>query len=77
MTDQNAMDMVREMRGERQTRVEAALIAFEDAMDHYGNLVVYLRMNGIVPPDTANAAQERLRNQQRPRQQPQEHEHAN
>ena len=54
LNDQNATDIVTAMRGERTTRVGAVLQAFEDTMDHYGNLVVYLRLNGIVPPDTAN-----------------------
>lgn len=53
VTDKNAMDIVSGMRNEKMTRVEAALVAFEDQMDHYGNMVVDLRLNGIVPPDTA------------------------
>jgi uncharacterized damage-inducible protein DinB len=77
ITDQNAMNMVSGMRGERQTRVEAALVAFEDQMDHYGNFVVYLRLNGIVPPDTMNADAERKANQQKgmPGMQMDEHQH--
>jgi uncharacterized damage-inducible protein DinB len=62
ITDENAHDYVIGMRQERQTRVEAALVAFEDQMGHYGNMVVYLRLNGIVPPSTAGAAAERERN---------------
>jgi uncharacterized damage-inducible protein DinB len=62
ITDQNAMDMVVGMRSERMTRVAAALVAFEDQMDHYGNFVVYLRINGVVPPSTANANAEREEN---------------
>jgi hypothetical protein len=27
-------------------------------MDHYGNLVIYLRLNGIVPPDAAEAEED-------------------
>ncbi len=53
ITAENAMDTVTTMRGGKATRVEAALQAFEDDMDHYGNFVVYLRLNGLVPPDTA------------------------
>src|ERR1700722_2890467 len=52
LNDQNAMDKVMAMRGEHTNRVGAVLEAFEDQMDHYGNLVVYLRLNGIVPPET-------------------------
>jgi uncharacterized damage-inducible protein DinB len=33
----------------------ASLMAFHD-MDHYGQMVVYLRMNGIVPPASRRAA---------------------
>jgi uncharacterized damage-inducible protein DinB len=54
LNDQNAMDKVTAMRGEHTNRVGAVLEAFEDQMDHYGNFVVYLRLNGIVPPDTEN-----------------------
>jgi len=54
LNDQNAMDKVTAMRGEHTNRVGAVLEAFEDQMDHYGNLVVYLRLNGIVPPETEN-----------------------
>jgi uncharacterized damage-inducible protein DinB len=83
ITDQNAGDMVIGMRQERQTRVEAALVAFEDQMGHYGNMVVYLRINGVVPPSTAGASAERERNTEINRQQgvvpppiaPGEHQH--
>jgi len=75
LTDQNAMDMVSGMRSERQTRVEAALVAFEDQMDHYGNFVVYLRLNGVVPPDTVNADAERKANQQKEKDLDMEHMH--
>src|SRR5689334_22887153 len=61
----NATDMVVGMRSERQTRFEAAMVAFEDQMDHYGNFVVYLRLNGVVPPSTANAEAERAENQKK------------
>jgi len=64
LTDENATKMVVGMRSEPMTRFEAALVAFEDQTDHYGNMVVYLRINGIVPPSTANSAQERQRNQE-------------
>ena len=67
LTDQNALDMVSGMRGERMTRIMAYMHALEDIVDHYGNLVVYLRLNGVVPPSTA------ARNAERGQQQ--EHEH--
>jgi len=53
LTDQNALDMVTGMRGARMTRITAYLHALHDIEDHYGNLVVYLRLNGITPPSTA------------------------
>ena len=56
ITDSNSMDLVADMETkEKMTRIEAALTTFEDQMDHYGNFVVYLRLNGIVPPATADA----------------------
>ena len=61
----NATDMVVGMRSERQTRFEAAMVAFEDQMGHYGNFVVYVRLNGVVPPSTANADAERAENQRK------------
>ena len=40
-----------------------------NAAEHYGNLVVYYRLNGLVPP-TTRAAQERQRQQQQQQQPP-------
>jgi len=51
LTDQNATDTVTAMCGERTTRLGAALRAFDDAMEHYGNLSMYFRLNRLVPPD--------------------------
>lgn len=65
INEHNATDMVIGMRSERQTRFEAAMVAFEDQMGHYGNFVVYLRLNGGVPPSTANADMERAENQKK------------
>ena len=45
------------------SRIMAYIHALEDIVDHYGNLVVYLRLNGIVPPSTA--ARNAQRGQQR------------
>jgi hypothetical protein len=33
-----------------QTRVELAGVLFWHTRDHYGQMVEYLRMNGLVPP---------------------------
>ena len=71
LNDQNAMEMVTGHRDERMTRISAALDVFTDIVDHYGNLVVYLRLNGIVPPSTAARQAQR---QQRQQQQGEEHQ---
>jgi hypothetical protein len=34
----------------RSTRINMATFSVEEAYDHYGQMVEYLRMNGIVPP---------------------------
>lgn len=52
MTDQKAMEMV-PGRGGRQMRWTWILANIVDNMDHYGNLVVYVRLNGMVPGRTA------------------------
>ncbi len=36
------------------TRVSALIATLSDDGDHYGQMVEYLRMNGIIPPATAN-----------------------
>lgn len=48
------------LRGQQRARWAIVLAVLIDNMDHYGNLVVYSRLNGIVPPRTAerNAAQQ-------------------
>jgi hypothetical protein len=69
LNDQNALDVVTGMRGMRMTRITAYLHALHDIEDHYGNLVVYLRLNGITPPSTA------ARNAQRGQPQEQHGEH--
>jgi hypothetical protein len=39
------------------TRIAALVIALGDDGDHYGQMVEYGRMNGIIPPATANQMQ--------------------
>lgn len=63
LNDKNALEIVSGMRGERMTRMSAYLHALNDIIDHYGNLVVYLRLNDIVPPSTATRQQERQQQQ--------------
>jgi len=75
LNDQNALEVVTGMRGERMTRISAYMHALHDIVDHYGNLVVYLRLNGIVPPSTATRQQQRQQERgQQPEHGPQ-HQH--
>jgi hypothetical protein len=47
LTTQN---MLQTAEGSKSTRLRLAIFAVEHAFDHYGQMVEYLRMNGIVPP---------------------------
>ena len=53
LTPANAMDAVEGPYGGKTTRLGVSTLAIWHATDHYGQLVVYLRMNGIVPPASA------------------------
>jgi uncharacterized damage-inducible protein DinB len=53
LTPANAMDPVEGPYGGTTTRLGISTLAVWHATDHYGQLVVYLRMNGIVPPASA------------------------
>ena len=46
---ENATEMLKTFRGE-QPRLALASFPIAHAFDHYGQMVEYLRMNGIVPP---------------------------
>jgi len=48
-TEKNAMDMLA-FRGSKLPRLDLAFYALTHANEHYGQMVVYLRMCGIVPP---------------------------
>jgi uncharacterized damage-inducible protein DinB len=50
LTPANALDPVEGPYGGPSTRLGITTLAIWHASDHYGQLVVYLRMNGIVPP---------------------------
>jgi hypothetical protein len=51
LTAANQADMIQSPFGNSQSaRVAIALIAAQHCFDHYGQMVVYARMNGIVPP---------------------------
>lgn len=49
LTTQNATEMVKTFRGQ-DARLYLATFAVEHANDHYGQMVLMLRMNGITPP---------------------------
>jgi uncharacterized damage-inducible protein DinB len=50
MTPANALEPAGGPYGGQSTRLGLATLAVWHASDHYGQLVIYLRMNGIVPP---------------------------
>ena len=49
LTEQNALDPLKTYFGS-QPRAEVASGLTYHSYDHYGQMVVYARMNGIVPP---------------------------
>ena len=49
LTEEKALEMI-EVRGQKVQRWSAILGAIQDNMNHYGNLVIYIRLNGLVPP---------------------------
>jgi hypothetical protein len=49
LTSENALELV-EFRGNKVTRISLVILALTHINDHYGQIVEYLRMNGIVPP---------------------------
>lgn len=54
LTSENALGMV-EFRGRKATRISLVVLALTHINDHYGQLVEYLRMNGVVPPGSRPA----------------------
>ena len=52
ITAQNALDRIEGGYAAPNTRLGMAVAAVWHITDHYGQLVVYLRLNGIVPPIT-------------------------
>ena len=49
LTSENALELV-EFRGQRMTRISLVVLALTHVSDHYGQMVEYLRMSGVVPP---------------------------
>jgi len=52
LNDQTAMEIIPLMGNRQGPRWSMALMNIIDNMDHYGNLVVYMRLNGITPPSS-------------------------
>jgi len=53
LTEKNEMDMIPSPLGSgKQARISAAVFILYHSYNHYGQMVVYARMNGIVPPAT-------------------------
>lgn len=52
ITPQNALDRIEGPYAGPNTRLGLSVTAVWHITDHYGQLVIYLRMNGIVPPVT-------------------------
>lgn len=53
LTEEKALELIEGRGGQRVQRWSAILLAIQDNMNHYGNLVVYVRLNGLVPPRSA------------------------
>ncbi len=53
LTKQNAMDLI-EFRSSHLPKLDLAFYALTHANEHYGQMVIYLRMCGIIPPPTGN-----------------------
>jgi uncharacterized damage-inducible protein DinB len=57
LTDAQIVEPVKFPFGDRMvSRYGFWMATVQDATDHYGQLVIYLRLNGIVPPATARRA---------------------
>jgi uncharacterized damage-inducible protein DinB len=53
LTPANAFEVIKSPEPGFQTRATLASFGISHAFDHYGQMVEYLRMNGIVPPASA------------------------
>jgi len=52
LNDTSALEMVPVLGNRQGPRWSMVLMNIVDNMDHYGNLVVYMRLNGITPPSS-------------------------
>jgi uncharacterized damage-inducible protein DinB len=50
LTDKNQLDQIDTPFGMKASRLSLASFSIAHPMDHYGQMVEYLRLNGIVPP---------------------------
>ncbi|MGE5322656.1 MAG: DinB family protein [Actinomycetota bacterium] len=55
LTAENSLDLV-EFRGSKVTRISLVVLALTHMNNHYGQLVEYLRLSGIVPPASRRQA---------------------
>lgn len=55
LTAQNQMEMVKSPFGGTVPRVFTASFLTSHSFDHYGQMVVYARMNGVIPPGSLPA----------------------
>jgi uncharacterized damage-inducible protein DinB len=53
LTEEKALELVEGRNNQKVQRWTFTLLAIQDNMNHYGNLVVYARLNGLVPPRSA------------------------
>jgi uncharacterized damage-inducible protein DinB len=53
LTDAIAAERVQSYDGTMQPRIQLLMIHTNHTNLHYGNMIVYLRVNGLVPPSTA------------------------
>jgi uncharacterized damage-inducible protein DinB len=53
ITPSNSFEVIKSPEPGFQTRATLASFGVAHAFDHYGQMVVYLRMNGIIPPASA------------------------
>jgi uncharacterized damage-inducible protein DinB len=53
LTEKNALELI-EFRGRHLTRLDLVFYALTHANEHYGQMAIYLRMNGIIPPPTTS-----------------------
>jgi len=57
----SAENMLQTVEPSKNTRLHRATFAVAHAYDHYGQMVEYMRMNGIVPPATRSASEARAK----------------